>query len=767
MTSGNRSILIVALVALLAPGLGGVARSQGGTSTETPRKTFTISGTVGVPGVKFKGLPGDPVSDDQGRFSIEVPNDLNGYVMPIKEGYVFNPPFVAFGPASRIDNVHFTARVVTFAISGNVGVPGVAMKGLPGYAVADSQGRYRAQVEYGWSGTVTPTREGYCFEPAERVYAQVTADQGNQNYKAQRITLEISGCVGLPGVVMKGFPVDVLTDSAGVYVVQVDYGWSGTVTPEKEGYAFMPPSRTFQKVESSLTNQDCTADVMTFTISGLVRVLSASGAVGVEGVALTGFPGDVITDANGRFTATVPYGWTGTVIPSRTGYTFTPQLRKHERVRSRIEAHYEAKPLMHTLSDVAAVDNLGPIAGVRVLAEPGGYSAVTDSQGRYWVKVPYGWSGRLVLSHPDFEFGVAPQYRDVTSDIIDGEAVAISAREQMVAISSVIVSNGEPVQGLTLLAEPGGYSAVTDEQGRYTIRVPYGWSGQLIPQAQDSEVRSKIPPSSYVNVTGDIIDGNCVEMLPRQMLLSSRSRLGLRQADVGSSTGGVLVIPVTDTAPERIAETTEDMRVMLHILKDKLNEPRMILGVLRDYGSFFDEGRTVEALYLQGTAVVFIVQVDFPYSFPAQQPAGGEAEQEPADPVWEQARQKLRSPPGSRTLGSGARTPRMTFDQFKDELLRSLKHAANLRNIDPNEQIILTVVAQNEGASRAGGADAMRLYREVYGSDLMATMGAVRRARTPATTVLTMQASKADVDAFAKGGLEFDQFRQKVRSFTY
>ncbi len=36
----------------------------------------------------------------------------------------------------------------------------------------------------------------------------------------------------------------------------------------------------------------------------------------------------------------------------------------------------------------------------------------------------------------------------------------------------------------------------------------------------------------------------------------------------------------------------------------------------------------------------------------------------------------------------------MTFEQFKEELLRSLKHAANLRHIDPNELVILTLVAE-------------------------------------------------------------------------
>ena len=34
-------------------------------------------------------------------------------------------------------------------------------------------------------------------------------------------------------------------------------------------------------------------------------------------------------------------------------------------------------------------------------------------------------------------------------------------------------------------------------------------------------------------------------------------------------------------------------------------------------------------------------------------------------------------------------------------------------------------------------------------------------------TVLTIRAKKADIDAFAKGQLSFDQFRQKIQLLSY
>ncbi len=37
----------------------------------------------------------------------------------------------------------------------------------------------------------------------------------------------------------------------------------------------------------------------------------------------------------------------------------------------------------------------------------------------------------------------------------------------------------------------------------------------------------------------------------------------------------------------------------------------------------------------------------------------------------------------------------------------------------------------------------------------------------PSATVLTIRAKKSDVDAFAAGELDFEQFQQKVEIFTY
>ncbi len=63
-------------------------------------------------------------------------------------------------------------------------VSDVTINGLPGNPQTNSLGDYSATVSYGWSGTATPTKAGYTFNPASRTYSNVTANQTGQNYTA-------------------------------------------------------------------------------------------------------------------------------------------------------------------------------------------------------------------------------------------------------------------------------------------------------------------------------------------------------------------------------------------------------------------------------------------------------------------------------------------------------------------------------------------------------------------------------------------------------
>jgi hypothetical protein len=530
-------------------------------------------------------------------------------------------------------------------------------------------------------------------------------------------TFTISGSTEEPGVMLRGFPSDVVTGPDGRYTVTVRQGWSGTVTATKEGFELTPQQRVYSHVAQDLKDENYSCRLRTFTVSG---------NVGQAGVMMKGLPGDPVTDENGAYSVTVAYGWCGTVLPMKEGYVVDPPLRRYEPImKDLVREDYKAAVRMVTISDRITI----PVGGM-----------------------------------------------------------------------------DEPIAGVTITAKPGDTSVVTDASGRYTVQVPWGWTGELVMSKPGLVIE---PPSiKYTHVTEDIDHASPRPSAPK----ASASLPGVVPPD---STEDVLVIPTTKYEPERFSQVAEDMRVMLDILREKLGESRTVSGVLYDYGDFFsDSARAAEALYIQGYAALFMLKVDFPLSAgPAREQPEAD-ENEPADPVWQRARDRLYAPPGMtpwRSRRTGEADAR-DFDQLKEDLLRSFRHAANIRNIEPNEWIILTVTGQGGmaapgayggmgggmmmggGVSGAGGWARGGGYGGGYaggyggggsfgfssgGAAGGGSMGGVfgtspsrmarRGAQGPAgpTTALSLQAKKADIDAFAKDQISFEQFQQKVKVFTY
>ncbi|UCE41771.1 MAG: carboxypeptidase regulatory-like domain-containing protein, partial [Candidatus Aminicenantes bacterium] len=136
----------------------------------------------------------------------------------------------------------------------------------------------------------------------------------------------ISGSVtpALAGVVMSGFPGNPVTNSLGEYTAYVYSGWSGSVTPILAGYAFDPASRTYNNVSDDMPGENYTASTG-YVISGLVTLDGSP----LEGVLMSGLPGDPYTDADGLYYGAVPSGWTGTVTPTLPGFDFTPEFTNY------------------------------------------------------------------------------------------------------------------------------------------------------------------------------------------------------------------------------------------------------------------------------------------------------------------------------------------------------------------------------------------------------------------------------------------------------
>ena len=457
---------------------------------------FTISGTTGVDGVVMQGLPGNPVTSGGGTYSVQVDWNWSGTVTPKKEGYVFDPVQKPYTPIiSSLSNENYKATPLTYVISGTVGQPGVVMKGLPDNPITDDKGYYKAVVQYGWSGTVAPMKDGFTFEPASRPYSKVTQDQADQGYTATPIILTISGTTGVEGVIMSGLPGETVTDANGNYTAKVAYNWSGSVTPMKEGYRFTPANIPYEPVIVNRTKQDYVGQLITLQISG---------TAGMPKAVMEGLPSNPIAGPDGSYVANVPWGWHGTVTPKLAGYDFDPPKKEYARVTSAATSENYTATLQKRVISGRINSNKGPIEGVLVSADRGGGSVMTNANGEYQLSVDYGWSGKLIPSKPGHTFTPPERtYPQVTADQTTqgytGELIMLT------------ISGNTGIEGVRVTTTDVG-SVVTGADGKYLIKVPYGWSGTITPE---KEGYTFDPPSMpYTNVTTDIIDGKPVLPAP-------------------------------------------------------------------------------------------------------------------------------------------------------------------------------------------------------------------------------------------------------------
>ena len=304
--------------------------------------TITISGTTRMEGVTMNGLPENPITGKDGSYSVTVAYGWSDTVTPIKEGYIFTPeskPYVAV--TKDMTNQTYTAKKITYTISGSTTVQGVAIKGFPGgrSIVSDSGGNYSATVDYGWSGTITPTKVGYDFEPADIQFDNILGDQTNQSFTPTIQKRTISGKI----LSEKGQPIadvyiiadgggSATTGVDGKYEVLVDHGWLGKISPAREGYTFRPTNKQYSIVTSDQT-QNFTGIVRMFKITNSVII----GTTPIPGVLITasneeGTVDTATTDAKGKFTVEVPYGWTGEIIPTKEGLQFNPPSQAYTNI---------------------------------------------------------------------------------------------------------------------------------------------------------------------------------------------------------------------------------------------------------------------------------------------------------------------------------------------------------------------------------------------------------------------------------------------------
>jgi len=262
-------------------------------------------------------------------------------------------------------------------------------------------------------------------------------------------------------------------------------------------YSWLVPSvNTTQALVRVSSTSDADASDAVFSIvwnppspniSGTITASDGGAPIAGVSVSANNGGGSGVTDASGNYSLTVPYNWSGVVTPSKTDYTFAPASRSYSKVIAN-QANQDyvgtATPLPNpTISGVIAAADTTPIAGVSVAANNGGGSALSDASGNYSLTVPYNWSGTVTPNMAGYTFAPASRsYNNVIANQANQDYIGTGTPLPNPAISGVIAaSDTTPIAGVSVAANNGGGSAVTDASGSYSLTVPYNWSGTVTP----------------------------------------------------------------------------------------------------------------------------------------------------------------------------------------------------------------------------------------------------------------------------------------------
>lgn len=148
------------------------------------------------------------------------------------------------------------------------------------------------------------------------------------------------------------------------------------------------------------------AETLKYIISGRVVTETGKGIAGVT--MLFSSPDDYMeTDVNGNYSHAVEDGWSGTVRPTKTGYTFEPEKIPFKNVASdQPNTNFKVKSFLFYITGNVTSGGEG-VEGVTLTftADNGETGTVqTNSYGSYSYEVPFGWIGWGTPSKGDLLF---------------------------------------------------------------------------------------------------------------------------------------------------------------------------------------------------------------------------------------------------------------------------------------------------------------------------------------------------------------------------
>ena len=180
----------------------------------------------------------------------------------------------------------------------------------------------------------------------------------------------------------------------------------------------LPPG-TYTPGSNLLFGSVVSDQLVTFNLDDVALIpncLIISGNAGIEEVTINYTGGSLTTPSyTGEYSFEVPVGWSGTVTPSKSGYSFSPASRTYTSITSyQTGQNYTATPILYSISGNTGVADVS----LQYITFPTGPEfAFSQPNGDYLLKVKEHWSGTVTPAHPCFTFNpVDRSYGNVVAD---------------------------------------------------------------------------------------------------------------------------------------------------------------------------------------------------------------------------------------------------------------------------------------------------------------------------------------------------------------
>ncbi len=451
---------------------------------------FNISGNSGVGQSLIQTVSTgsnvypDQISDDAGNFVI--PGIYYGdtvTVTPSKTGYSFQPPNRTINQISAHQEISFQASVLIFTISGTINDNGLPVNGVNinyqnGSTQTDQNGFYSFTLPWHSNVVMTFEKTGYNFNPASITISNIEQNQ------VHHIT-----AVPIPQYLVSGFvfkedmsPVancaviigeeTSLTNQNGYYSFNL-YESNETLSIHAflDGYHFNPAQINLNGLHQHTSNQNFTAIINRYSISGQVSA--------VEAVTLT-MSGDLnastLTDGNGQYIFNnVPHFSSVLIVPSKANHHFTPQQIAINNLSSDLSNQNFTGALDTLLVQIQVLHQGNPLSAVSV--DHNGTISLTNAQGLCEFYLPYGAACTIQISRAGYYFD-NPQINILA--ITSAQYFTVNTRLPYIyTVSGQVLHNQSPLSDVTI--NYNNYTTSTNLQGFYSFNVTENQNVSIIP----------------------------------------------------------------------------------------------------------------------------------------------------------------------------------------------------------------------------------------------------------------------------------------------